>query len=105
MEPCREVPVTLTPIYLNPECEARDTELKGFATTIELRLAETQKLLDDTTSTWETMEDLDELIEVHRALQKNQWELDEVAAAMKDLTPLQCMLKMGEIKRLQNELQ
>ena len=51
------------------------------------------------------MEDHDGLVEVHAALQKNQRELDEVATVMKDLAPLQCMLKMGESKRLQTELQ
>ena len=51
------------------------------------------------------MEYLDDLVEVCATLQKNQWELDEVTAVMKDLAPLQCMLKMGESKKLQAELQ
>ena len=87
------------------ECEARVAELQGYATMIALGLAETQKLLDDATTTWTTMEDLDDLVEVCVALQKNKKELDEVRATMKDLAPLQCMLKMGESKRLQTELQ
>ena len=92
------------PVTPPKEHEARIIELKGFAATIELRLAETQNLLDDTTSTWKTMEDLDNLVEVHVALQKKQRELDEVAAMMKDLALLQRMLKMRENKRLQTEL-
>ena len=88
------------PVTPPKEREARITELKGYAATIELRLAETQKLLDDTTTAWTNMEDLDDLVEVCAMLQKNQKELDEVMAAMKDLTALQSMLKMGESKRL-----
>ena len=87
------------------EHEARLSKLKGFATPIELLLAKTQKLLDNTTSTWDTMEDLDNLVEAYAALQKHQRELDEVTTAMKDLAPLQRMLKMGESKKLQTELQ
>lgn len=51
------------------------------------------------------MEDIDGLIEVHKALQKNQKELYELIVTMKDLIPLQHKLKMGESKRLQTELQ
>ena len=51
------------------------------------------------------MEAIDGLIEVREALQKNQKELDEYIVTMKDLIPLQCMLMMGESKRLQEELQ
>lgn len=72
---------------------------------ITLRLAETQKLMDDATTTWITMEDIDYLVEVRATLQKNQKELDEVMATMKDLVPQQRMLKMGESKRLQTKLQ
>ena len=46
------------------------------------------------------MEDIDGLVEVHEALQKNHKELDEVMATMKDLVLLQLMMKMGETKRL-----
>ena len=42
---------------------------------------------------------------VREDLQKNQQELEEVVATMKDMPLLQCMLKMGENKRLQTELQ
>ena len=30
--------------------------------------------------------------------------MDEIVAAMKDLPPIQCMMKMGETKRLQTEM-
>lgn len=67
------------------EHEARVAKLQGYATMIALHLAETQKLLDEATTTWTTMEDIDDLVEVCVALQKNQKELDEVMAKMKDL--------------------
>ena len=66
---------------------------------------DTQKLLEDITSTWATMEEIDDLIAVFIKLQKNQQELDVVATTMKDLPPLQRMMKMGENKRLQTKLQ
>lgn len=91
---------TKYPVTPPDKHKARVAKLKGYAITIELRLAKTHKLLDDTTSTWTTMEDLDDLVEVCTLLQKNQRELDEVVAAMKDLVPLQRMLKMRESKRL-----
>ena len=87
------------------ERKARVAELQGYATTIALHLAETRKLMDNTTTTWTTMEDLDDLVEVCAALQKNQKELDEVMTIMKYLVSLQHMLKMGESKSLQTELQ
>ena len=46
------------------------------------------------------MEEIDNLVAVHLELQRNQQELDAVAAMMKDLLPLQCMMKMGENKIL-----
>ena len=76
------------------ECEAQVTELHGYDTTIETSLAKTQKLLDQATETWTTMGDIDGLIEVCEALQRNQKELDELIVKMEYLTPLQCMLKM-----------
>ena len=80
-------------------CEAQAVELHGYATTIETCLAETHKLLDEATDTWTTIEDIDGLIEVGEALQKNQKELDELMATMKDLVSIQRMLKMGESKK------
>ena len=85
---------------LPEERETRVVELQGHATTIALRLTKTHKFLDEATSTWTTMEDINDLVEIHVELQKNQKELDEVTTIMKDLVPLQRMLKMGESKRL-----
>ena len=53
------------------ECGARVAELQSCAATIETRLAETHKLLNETTETWITMEGIDGLKEVHEALQMN----------------------------------
>lgn len=44
------------------------------------------------------MEEIDDLVAVRTKLQRNQQELDAVAAMMKDLPPLKCMMKMGENK-------
>ena len=54
------------------QCEERTKELKAFSATIALRLEDTQKLLDDTTSTWVAMEEIEDLVVVWEALQKNQ---------------------------------
>lgn len=80
--------------------EARIAELKAFSTTILLFLDNTHKFLEDTTFTWDSMEEIDDLVEVCAVLHKNQQELDTVVVAMKDMPPLQRMLKMGENKRL-----
>ena len=85
--------------------EARIAELQAFLATIALCLKDTQKLLEDTTSTWATIEEIDDLVVVHTKLQRNKKELDVVAAIMKDLPPLQHMMKMGENKILQAKLQ
>ena len=70
------------------EHEARVAKLSGCATTIETHLAETRKLLDKATKMWTTVKEIDGLIEVLEALHKNQKELDELTATMKDLIPL-----------------
>ena len=44
------------------EHEARVAELKACATTIDSRLVETQKFLDEAMDTWEMMEEVDSLI-------------------------------------------
>ena len=59
------------PGTLPEEREARFVAVQSYATTIELHLDETQKLLDEGTSTWTTMEDIDALVEGREALQKN----------------------------------
>ena len=53
------------------QCEARIAELQAFSTIIVIHLEDTQKLLEDTTSTWAAMEEIDDLVEVHATLQKN----------------------------------
>ena len=70
------------------EREARVAKLQGYVAMIAILLIETKKLLNEETTTWTTMEDIDGLIEVHKALQKNQKELDEVMTTMKDLVSL-----------------
>ena len=92
------------PRMLPEECKAQVAELQGCAETIETRLVKTQKFLNEATKMWRTMEEIDGLIKVYEALQKNQKELDELIATMKDLILLQCMLKIRESNKLQTEL-
>ena len=87
------------------QCKARIEELKATLATIVLHLEDAKKLLDDATSTWTTMEEIPDLMTVREEVQKTQQELEAVAAMIKDLPPLQQMLKMGENKKLQGELQ
>ena len=82
------------------EHEARVLEMRNCATTIETRLVETHKLLDEATETWTTMDGIDGLNEVHGALHKNQIELNALTMIMKDLISLQRMLKMRESNKL-----
>ena len=51
------------------------------------------------------MDDIDGLVEVREALQKTQWELDALTGMIKDLLPIERMLKMGEMTKLQVEMQ
>ena len=48
--------------------EERTKALKAFMTTIALHLEDTQKLLDNTTSTWSVMEEIEDLVVVREAL-------------------------------------
>ena len=80
-------------------------ELKVALDMITLRLEDTQKILNDVTATWTAMEEIPDLLTIHKEVQKTQQELEAVATVMKDLLPLQRMLKMGKNKKLQGELQ
>ena len=86
------------------EFEARVAQLKGCAMTIDTRLVEMQKFLNEAMHMWTTMEEVDGLIEFRALLQKNQQEFDELTTTMKDLTPLEHMFKMKERTKLQTEL-
>lgn len=46
----------------------RTKKLKAFATTIAWRIEDTQKLLDETTTTWATMEEIEDLVAIWKAL-------------------------------------
>ena len=72
---------------------------------IMLHLEDAQKLLNDVIATWTAMEEITDLVTIREEVQKTQQELETVATTMKDLPPLQQMLKMGENKKLQSELQ
>ena len=48
--------------------EAQVEELKGCAEIVETRVTEAQQLLNEASHTWTTMEDIDGLVEVRKAL-------------------------------------
>ena len=58
-------------------------------------------MLNEASYTWTNMEDIDGLVEVREALQKTQRELDALRETIKDLLPIERMLKMGETTKLQ----
>ena len=66
---------------------------------------EAQQLLNDASQAWTNMEDIDGLVEVRAALQKMQREIDTLTGAMRDLLPIERMLKMGETNKLQAKMQ
>ena len=59
-----------TPRMSPTEREARMQELKGYADMVEVRIEEDQKLINDASKAWKTMEDIDGLVEVWDQLQK-----------------------------------
>ena len=87
------------------EREERTQALQAFLATLAKHLEDAQKLLDETTNAWEAMNDIEDLVNVSEAIKKNQQEMDTIAAVMKDFPPIQRMLKMGEIKKLQTQMQ
>ena len=82
------------------ECEERAQALQAFLATIAKHLEDAQKLLDETTNAWTTMNNIEDLVNVHEAIQKTQREMDTIVAGMKDLPAIQHMIKMGETKKL-----
>ena len=87
------------------EKEAWTQQQKGYADMVEVRIEEAQKLIDDATQAWTNMEDIEGLIKVWEQLQKTQCEVDAFIGTMKDLLPIERMLKMGERTKLQDKMQ
>lgn len=87
------------------EREERSQALWAFSTTIAQRLEDAHKLLDETTSAWTTINDIEDLVNVREAIQKTQQEMDTIVVGMKDLIAIQHMIKMGETKKLQTQMQ
>ena len=52
------------------EWEERTQSLWAFSTTIVKRLEDAQKLLDETTNAWTVMNAIEDLVNVHEAIQK-----------------------------------
>ena len=86
------------------EREEKAQAHRAFSATIAKQLEDAQKLLDETTNAWTVMNANEDLVNVHEAIHKTQQEMDTVATAMKDLPPIQRMMKMGETKKLQNQM-
>ena len=51
------------------------------------------------------MEDIEGLVKVQEQLQTTQWEVDALTSTMKDLQPIERMLKLGEMTKLQAKMQ
>lgn len=62
-------------------------------------------MINDASKAWTTMEDIDDLIEVRAQLQQTQRKVDALSGTMKDLFPIERMLKMGETTKLQAKMQ
>ena len=88
------------PVMPSKQREARIEELKVTSATIVLCIDKIQKLLDEATSTWSTIEEISDLIIVCEEVHKTHQELEAVATTMKDLPTLERMKIMGENKRL-----
>ena len=93
------------PVMPPEQHEARIQELKTTLETITLQLEDAKNLLKDATATWTAMEEIPDLVTFHEQVQRTQQDLEVVIFVMTDLPPLQRMLKMGENKKLQGELQ
>ena len=87
------------------EREVRAQELKGYVEIIEVCIEEAQQLIKDANEAWTNMEEIDGLVEVREALQRMQCGVDSLTNTMKDLLPIERMLKMGETTKLQAKMQ
>lgn len=87
------------------ERQARTQELRVYANMVEVRIEEAQQLINDASQAWTNTEDIDGLDEVRAALQKKQREVDALTDMMKDLLPIERMLKMSEMTKLQENMQ
>ena len=62
-------------------------------------------MIDDASQAWTNMEEIEGLIKVQEQLQMTQREVDALTGTMKDLLPIERMLKMGERTKLQAKMQ
>ena len=86
------------------EKEARAQALKDYAGKVEVCIEEAHKLINDAGEAWTNMEDIDDLVKVQAQLQAMQHEVDALTNTLKDLPPIQRMLKMGESTKLQAKM-
>ena len=72
---------------------------------IEQRIQETVQLLEITTSSWMGIEQIDTIEEVRAEIHQVEADIAKLKTDMEGLTPVQQMIKLGESKRLQIQLQ
>lgn len=87
------------------EKEAQTQALRSYAGIVEVHIKEAQKLINDAGEAWMHMEDIDDLVKVWEQLQATQHKVDALTDTLKDLPPIQIMLKMGESTKLQAKMQ
>lgn len=87
------------------EKEARSQALKGYASIVEVCIEEAQKLLNNAGEAWTNMEDIDDLVKIWQQLQETQHQVDALSGTLKDLPPIQRMLKRRESSKLEAKMQ
>lgn len=71
---------------------------------ITQRIEEDHKLLDDASTSWQSMDEIDDLVIVHDEIQETQKEVDTIFVSIKALLANEKMLKMGEKQKLQEKI-
>lgn len=67
-------------------------------------IEEAQKLLEDASTSWKAMDEINGLVIVCDEIQETQKEVDTISMSMKALPAIEKMLNMGETQKLQDKL-
>lgn len=92
------------PETLPEDQEKKKEAIQGFASDIAQRIEEAQKLLEDASTSWQAMDEIDDLVTVHDEIHEIRKEVDTISMSMKALPAIEKMLKMGETQKLQEKL-
>ena len=84
------------------QLKANAEEISGK---IEQQIKETTQLLETTTSFWMDIEQIETIAEVRAEIHQAKADIVKLKIEMEGLTPMQRMIKSGESKRLQIQLQ